>query len=77
MNEAINDPRSITNMIIADLKSGRSVTVRGINIKYRTNGATARLSEIAKNHPLAKRWVTNQRTKKAYKIYSMGVDSEI
>ncbi len=66
-------PKSVRDHIISDLKNGRSVTVRGINIKYRTNGATARLSEIGTIYPLAKRWATNQRTKKAYKIYSLEV----
>lgn len=66
-------PKSVRDHIINDLKNGRSVTVRGINLKYHTNGATARLSEIGSIYPLSKRWATNQRTGKAYKIYSLEV----
>ena len=67
------NPKTVREKIINDLKNGRSVTVRGINIKYRTNAATARLSEIGAIYPLSKRWAVNQKTKKAYKIYSLEV----
>lgn len=67
----MSDARTIRAKIVDDLKNGRSVTVRGINLKYRTNGATARLSEIGAIYPLSKRWAVNERTKKPYKIYSL------